>query len=373
MKELYIGLMSGTSADAIDAALVDFSNHFPKLVTTHKSYLPTELRLDLNKLGEEGAVKILQLGALDVRMGHAFADTVKALLRKTSLLTRDVLAIGSHGQTVFHFPQYHYPFTMQIGDPNIIAEETNITTVADFRRRDIAAGGQGAPLTPAFHNFIFRSKKEDRIVLNLGGFANITYLPADPKAPVIGFDVGPANLLMDKWIYRHRKQWFDVDGSWAASAVFDEGLLQQFLSDPYFFLEPPKSTGHDYFNLVWLEQQLDRWNKSLQPSVVQATLCEMTAASIGTAIQQLDSTCGSILLCGGGSKNTYLKERLAYRCPGRHLRLCDDLGVPAEWMEAMAFSWFAKQTLEGKTCNLPEVTGARNLTVLGGIYLKAPL
>ncbi|MES2998417.1 MAG: anhydro-N-acetylmuramic acid kinase [Pseudomonadota bacterium] len=370
MKKLYIGLMSGTSMDAVDAALVNFSTPSPELISTHKSYLPDELRLDLNKLCSADSIQITQLGELDLKIAHEFADTVKKLLEKTSFCKNDILAIGSHGQTVFHFPQHRYPFTMQIGDPNIIAEKTGITTIADFRRRDMAAGGQGAPLTPAFHNFIFRTEKEDRIVLNLGGIANITYLPANAKAPVIGFDTGPANLLLDKWIHRHHKQWFDNNGNWAGSAVFDDGLLKQFLSDPYFLSKPPKSTGQDYFNLVWLEKQLRQWNKSLTPVIVQATLCELTATSIATAIQQLNSSHGSILLCGGGSKNTYLKRRLENHCQQHRLQLCDDFGVPSEWIEAMAFGWLAKQTLEGKVSNLPEVTGARNPTVLGGIYLK---
>ncbi|WP_218814817.1 anhydro-N-acetylmuramic acid kinase [Rickettsiella endosymbiont of Dermanyssus gallinae] len=371
MKKLYIGLMSGTSMDAVDAALVDFSDATPQLVATHKAHLSPELRGELNQLCASDSPKITQLAELDVKMAHAFADAAKALLVKTSFSEKDVLAIGSHGQTVFHYPQSPYPFSMQIGDPNTIAEKTGITTIADFRRRDIAAGGQGAPLTPAFHNFMFRSEKEDRIVLNLGGIANITYLPANAKSPIVGFDTGPANLLLDKWIYEHQRQWFDEDGNWAASTSFDDKLLQQFLSDPYFHLAPPKSTGHDYFNLNWLKSQLTQGKKSLSPATVQATLCELTAASIGMAIQQLNSEQGSILLCGGGSNNSYLKKRLESHCPKHQLYPCDDLQFPAEWIEAMAFAWFAKQTLEGKTSNLPEVTGARNPTVLGGIYLKA--
>jgi anhydro-N-acetylmuramic acid kinase len=371
VKKLYIGLMSGTSMDAIDAALVDFSNHFPKLIATHKSCLSDELRADLNQLCIADSIKITQLGELDVKVGLAFADAVQKLLQKTSVSKNDILAIGSHGQTVFHFPQYRYPFTVQIGDPNIIAEKTGITTIADFRRRDIAAGGQGAPLTPLFHNFVFRNKKEDRIVLNLGGFANVTYLPANANAPVIGFDTGPANILLDKWTYRHLKQWFDKDGGWAASAAVDDDLLKQFLSDPYFLLKPPKSTGHDYFNLIWLDTQLKQYNKSITPAIVQTTLCELTACSIAAAIQQLNSPHALILLCGGGSKNSYLKRRLENHCQGHRVQLCDNFGVPGEWIEAMAFSWLAKQTSEGKTGNLPEVTGARNPTVLGGIYLKA--
>ena len=374
MKKLYIGLMSGTSMDAVDAALVDFSHRTPQLLATHKSNLSGELRNELNNLCQAKSLKIKQFAELDAKLAHTFADTVVALLKENSTFSKgDILAIGSHGQTVFHYPQHHYPFTLQLGDPNIIAEKTGITTVADFRRRDIAAGGQGAPLTPAFHNFIFRSEQEDRIVLNLGGIANITYLPANAKSSIIGFDTGPANLLLDKWIQKNTeyKQWYDKDGIWASSATFDNDLLEQFLSDPYFDLPPPKSTGHDYFNLDWLEKYLNLLKKELSPAITQATLCELTAVSISRAIQQFSSSKnGSIILCGGGSKNPYLKARLAEHCHTHQIQLSDELNVPSEWIEAMAFAWFAKQTLEGKTSNLIEVTGARNSTVLGGIYLK---
>ncbi|MDQ8039156.1 MAG: anhydro-N-acetylmuramic acid kinase [Rickettsiella sp.] len=370
-KKLYIGLMSGTSMDAIDAALVDFSNPAPQLLATHKFALPDKLRNDLNGLCETDSLKITQLAELDGRIAHAFADTVTELLEKNPTYSKnDILAIGSHGQTLFHYPQHCYPFTLQIGDPNIIAEKTAITTIADFRRRDMAAGGQGAPLSPAFHNFIFRNGKEDRIVLNLGGIANITYLPADAKASVIGFDTGPANILIDKWAQKHLKQWFDEEGKWAASAFFDETLLKQFLSDPYFQLKPPKSTGHNYFNLAWLEKHLTLFNRKLTPAVIQATLCELTARSVALAIKQFTNRNGTIILCGGGNKNTFLKKRLAENCQPHRIQLSDELKIPSEWMEAMAFAWFAKQTLEGQTSNLPAVTGARNPTVLGGIYLK---
>lgn len=384
--------------DAVDAALVDFAKPSPQLIAAHKSDLSDELRRDLTSLCETDSPNIAQLAELDLRLAHEFAGAVKKLLEKTSFSKNDILAIGSHGQTIFHYPQHPYPFTVQIGDPNSIAEKTGITTIADFRRRDIAAGGQGAPLTPAFHNFIFRNEKEDRIVLNLGGIANITYLPADVSASVMGFDTGPANLLLDKWIQKQSqpKQWFDKDGKWAASADFNTGLLEQFLSDPYFHCPPPKSTGHDDFNLAWLEQHLTVYSqqrgfqqvlrndnlaenssakriltKELSPAIIQATLCELTAVSIGSAMQQFDSKEGTLVLCGGGSKNTYLRERLKHHCQTHQIALSDDLGVPSEWMEAMAFAWFAKQTLEGKTSNLPEVTGAKNPTILGGIYLKA--
>lgn len=371
MKKLYIGLMSGTSMDAMDAALVDFSYERPKLIAAYKSSLSNTLREELSKLYTADSINMVKFAELDQKMALVSVDAIKKLLAKNKFSAQDILGIGSHGQTVFHYPHLsNYAFTIQIGDPNIIAENTGITTVADFRRRDMAAGGQGAPLTPAFHNAIFRTEKEDTIVLNLGGIANITYLAADLKKPVLGFDTGPANCLLDQWIRHHLKQWFDEDGAWAASASFDQALLQQLLSDPYFQLNPPKSTGPEYFNLKWINTQLATFNRQLSPANVQATLCELVAISIAKAIQGFESTQGVILLCGGGSKNTYLRNRIQQHCHLHQLLLTDDRGVPSDWVEAMAFAWMAKQTLEGKTSNLPEVTGAKNQTILGGIYLK---
>lgn len=369
MKKLYIGLMSGTSMDAVDAALVDFSNAQPRLIATHKSPLSNMLREELTKLYTTDSIKLLKFAELDQKIALISVDTVKKLLAETPYSAKDILAIGSHGQTVFHYPHLSsYPFSIQIGDPNIIAERTSITTIADFRRRDMAAGGQGAPLTPAFHNAIFRNKKEDTIVLNLGGIANITYLAADLKMPVLGFDTGPANCLLDQWIHHHLKRWFDKDGAWAASATFDEVLLNQFLSDPYFQLKPPKSTGPEYFSFTWIQTQLALLNRQLVPASVQATLCELVAVSVASAILGFKSTQGVILLCGGGSKNTYLKKRIQQHCHHYPLLLTDDRGIPSDSLEAMAFAWIAKQTLEGKCSNLPEVTGAKNATILGGIY-----
>lgn len=372
MKKLYIGLMSGTSMDAVDAALVDFSNHQPSLLASYKSPLPNTLREDFTKLYATDTINIIKFAELDQKMALISVETIKKLLAESIFSAKDILAIGSHGQTVFHYPHLsNCPFTIQIGDPNIIAEKTRITTIADFRRRDIAAGGQGAPLTPAFHNSIFRTEKEDTIVLNLGGIANITYLPADLNATILGFDIGPANCLLDQWIHAHLQQWFDENGVWAASATYDEALLHQFLSDPYFQLKPPKSTGPEYFNFKWIKAHLARLNRHISLASVQATLCELVAVSISRAIQTIKSIHGVILLCGGGSKNIYLRKRIQQHCHPHQVLLTDDRGVASDWVEAMAFAWIAKQTLEGKSSNLPEVTGAKNATILGGVYLKA--
>lgn len=356
--------------DAVDAALVDFSNDQPQLLATYKSPLPDTLRADLTTLYTTDTINIVKFAELDQKIALISVEAVKKLLAESQYSAKDILAIGNHGQTVFHYPHLtSHPFTIQIGDPNIIAEKTGITTVADFRRRDVAAGGQGAPLTPAFHNSMFRTEKEDTIVLNLGGIANITYLAADLKTPVLGFDTGPANCLLDQWIHHHLKRWFDEDGAWAASTTFDKPLLKQFLSDPYFQLNPPKSTGPEYFNFKWIQTQLATLNRQLEPAVVQATLCELVAVSVADAILDFKSTHGVILLCGGGSKNTYLRKRIQQHCHAHQVLPTDDRGVASDWLEAMAFAWIAKQTLEGKCSNLPEVTGAKNPTILGGIYL----
>lgn len=371
LQKLYIGLMSGTSMDAIDAALVDFSSDQPSLLASYKSSLPYTLRKDLSKLYTTDSINMIKFAELDQKIALISVETIKKLLAESKFSAKDILAIGSHGQTVFHYPHLSsYAFTMQIGDPNIIAEKTGITTIADFRRRDMAAGGQGAPLTPAFHNCIFRSEKEDTFVLNLGGIANITYLPADLKATILGFDIGPANCLLDRWIHAHLQQWFDENGLWAASATFDKALLRQFLSDPYFHLKPPKSTGPEYFNCKWIQTHLAMLKRHVSPASVQATLCELIAVCIGKTIQTIKSTNGVILLCGGGSKNIYLRKRIQLHCHQHQVLLTDDRGVASDWVEAMAFAWIAKQTLEGKSSNLPEVTGAKKTTLLGGIYLK---
>lgn len=371
MKKLYIGLMSGTSMDAIDAALVDFSNPSPQLCATHKMPIPMQLKTELTHLCAANTSTVINFAELDTRMGQLFTQSVQALLAKTSYSSDEILAIGSHGQTIFHAPQRDYPFTLQIGDPNIIAEGTGITTVADFRRRDMAAGGQGAPLTPAFHNMVFRSQEEDRLILNLGGIANITYLPANPAQLVLGFDTGPANMLLDHWAEQHLGTRFDDQGQWAASQPFDPALLEQFLAEDYFQTPPPKSTGREQFNLEWLNKQLNTQPHTSHPASIQATLCELTAKSVALALQWLPRPFqGSIFVCGGGVYNTHLMQRLSAHCQPHAVISCDQLGVPAEWIEAVAFAWLAKQTLEGKPGNLPDVTGAKQATVLGGIYPK---
>lgn len=363
----FAGLMSGTSMDAADAALVDFSGAQPKLIATQRTPLSSELRSALLALCTPGPNEIERMAELDARLGEIFADTALALLTKAGVKAAEVHAIGSHGQTVRHQPGGPYPFSLQIGNPALIAHRTGITTVADFRRADIAAGGQGAPLVPAFHNAVFRSAQYDRVAVNIGGIANITVLPKDTRQPVIGFDTGPGNVLLDAWAERHLGKHMDEDGNFAARGHVREGLLHALSNDNYFALKPPKSTGREHFNMAWLDAALQTHTGISAPDV-QATLCELTAASIAQAIRHYAPQTSEVLICGGGTHNVHLMQRLRARLSPCSVESTEQHGINPDWIEAMAFAWLAQQTLEGKPGNLPSVTGAKRTVVLGGIY-----
>lgn len=368
MDGYYIGLMSGTSMDAVDAALVEFSGSRVLLKACHSLPLPAGLRNQLLKASHDDATTISRLADLDVALGRVFAGAVAALLKESGVAAADIRAVGSHGQTLYHRPQGDAPTTLQIADPNIIAEHSGITTVADFRRRDIAAGGEGAPLVPAFHNALFRSVSEDRAVLNIGGIANLTLLPRDRALPVRGFDSGPGNVLMDYWTDLHREAPFDRDGAWAAHGQVQRTLLEAMLNDAYFLRPPPKSTGRELFNPTWLTRMLQQVGAEAAPVDVQATLCELTAVSIARAVQQYASDAARILVCGGGVYNITLMSRLRTLLAPRSVESTEDHGIGPKWVEAMAFAWLARQTLLGLPGNLPAVTGARHPVVLGAIY-----
>ncbi len=363
----YIGLMSGTSLDAIDAAIVRFSGKRCELQQHLALTISEDIRQQALSLLTPGENELARLCRLDVQLGRLFAEAVQALLRQADLDASAISAIGSHGQTLRHYPDTEFPTTLQIGDPNIIAEQTGITTIADFRRRDMAAGGQGAPLAPAFHQALLRDEKDDRVVLNIGGIANIPLLPADPAQPITGFDTGPGNALMDSWIQTHLQQSHDPEGTWATSGKMNKTLLDQLLSDAYFQQAPPKSTGRETFNLSWLEKQLQNFS-DLSAEDIQATLAELTAISIARAISKHAADTKQVLICGGGIHNSYLIQRLAAHLPQQQLRSTQELGIDPDWVEAMAFAWLAKQTLEGQAGNLPGVTGAQHPVILGGIY-----
>ncbi|SDG30363.1 anhydro-N-acetylmuramic acid kinase [Onishia taeanensis] len=381
---LLIGLMSGTSLDGIDAALVtcdepgpDGATQAPRLLATHEVAMPSDLRATLLELCHADAVRFADLARAEDAFCRLQARAVSELLAASHTPTSAVAAIGSHGQTIEHAPLGHpdkgksVPYTLQLDNPSLLAELTGCPVVADFRRRDLAAGGQAAPLAPAFHAALFRHPHDWQLVLNLGGFANLTLLPpASSSAEVIGFDTGPANVLLDAWHQRHRGTPIDRDGAWAAGGRVIEPLLSRLLADPFFTTPPPKSTGREAFHLPWLEAQLTG-NES--PQDVQATLAELTAASVASGIAQAMAHYQApppsrLLPCGGGAHNADLLARLARRLPQTEISRIDQDGWSADWLEAGAFAWLAWRRLAGLPGNLPAVTGAAGPRVLGGIY-----
>ncbi len=365
--QLYIGLMSGTSADAIDAALVNLQST-PQLIAQHTLPLPQNIRQQIHSLSLPSNNEIDRMGSLDMELGQLFAQTSLELLAKAGVSASHITAIGSHGQTIRHRPpgSPEGTFTLQIGDPNLIAELTGITTIADFRRRDMAAGGQGAPLVPAFHRAIFHAVGKDRVIVNIGGMANITWLPA--QGVVSGFDTGPGNVLMDSWIAEHLGQSYDQDGAWAASGQICATLLGELLNTPYFKIPAPKSTGRESFNRAWLEDHLRNSLSTPTPADIQATLLELTATTIADSIKGLSRGLKEIFVCGGGAYNTVLMQRLTQLMPWDTVASTAALGVDPQWIEAMAFAWLAQQTLNHRTGNLCEVTGAKREVILGGVY-----
>jgi len=367
--EIYLGLISGTSADGIDAALVRFNSTDPhaacQLVHCSTYAWDADLRARLIAIGQGGDANSLdELGELDVRIAHSFADAALRLLDGAGVAPTTVRALGSHGQTVRHRPDATFPFTWQLGDGNIIAERSGITTVGDFRRRDVAAGGHGAPLMPAFHAAMLHSTDEDRAVLNLGGIANFTLLPR--VGDVRGFDTGPANALLDAWCERHTGQPFDAGGALAASGRVDEGLLARLLGDPWFALPPPKSTGREQFHLAWVQTQLGE--AAASPADVQATLLELSAATVADALLATQPDTRRVLVCGGGVHNPLLLERICARLPEIIVESTAAQGLDPDFVEAMGFAWLARETLAGRPGNLPSVTGAKGRRVLGAIY-----
>ena len=350
--------------DAIDAALVDFSAAPMRVVAARASPYPPSLKSRITALIESADNAALdEVGQVDVEVGHAFADAALALLREAGIGAGEVAAVGSHGQTLRHRTDLAVPFTWQIGDPNTLAEMSGIAVVADFRRRDVAAGGQGAPLLPVFHDHVFRSEAEDRVIVNLGGIANITVLRGG--APVTGFDTGPANRLLDAWIFQHLGREFDADGAWAGSGRCDPVLLQQLLAEPYLSLAPPKSTGRELFNMPWLRARL-RGIES-RPEDIQATLQEYTAASVADAVRRY-APGAALYVCGGGAHNGALLAALARQVQPARVATTAALGVDPDYVEAIAFAWFARRTLAGLPSNSGAVTGASGARILGGIY-----
>ena len=365
---LFLGLISGTSADGIDAALVRFTDDTaharPELVFGRTYAWDPMLRARLVALGQQAAhVTLDEVGELDVRIGRAFADAANAAIADSGVARGELAAIGSHGQTLRHRAHGEVPFTLQLGDPSSIAERCGVAVVADFRRRDIAAGGHGAPLVPAFHAATLHDAGEDRAALNLGGIANLTLLPA--HGVVRGFDTGPANGLMDAWCLRHTGRGFDDGGAFAATGRVDAALLARLLDEPWFALPPPKSTGRDQFHLDWVASKL-AGNESAAD--VQATLLALTTRTVAAALEASQPATRRLIVCGGGVRNPVLMSALADAMPGIHVDSSEQHGLDPDCVEAMAFAWLARETLANRPGNLAAVTGAAGPRVLGGIY-----
>lgn len=358
---LVVGLMSGTSLDGVDAVLVDFSERPPRTLATHWLPYPDDIRREAQRLQGAGPDEIHSAAQLANALARCYAEAVRAALSVAGVAAAQVSAIGCHGQTIRHQPAAGY--TVQLNNPALLAELSGIAVVADFRSRDIAAGGQGAPLVPAFHAAVFGDPGQHRVILNLGGIANLTDL--NPGQPVRGFDCGPGNLLMDAWIERHQGRRYDDGGQWADRGQVLPDLLQRLLADPFFAADPPKSCGRDEFNSTWLDRQL-AGNERAED--VQATLLALTAVTVSAAIGRWCGKPQAVFVCGGGARNQALMARLQEHLPDCRVAGTDFLGQPADWVEAVAFAWLAWRTLRGEPGNLAGVTGARGPRILGAIY-----
>lgn len=355
--------MSGTSLDGIDAVLADFSSSPPSLLQSF--YLPfrPDLRNRLLDLHQSGPDELHRAAMLGNELSQDYAEAVTRLLHLGGINPGEVVAIGCHGQTVRHCPEAERGYTIQLANPALLVELAGITVVADFRSRDVAAGGEGAPLVPAFHDVLFKDSQIHRLVVNIGGICNLTSLA--PGKNVIGYDCGPGNILMDAWCLRHTGKPYDEGGAWAESGEVIQALLEKLLMLPFFSRSAPKSAGRELFNLPWLESCLIGNERAAD---VQATLLQLTITAIAESVSTYFPGASELYLCGGGARNSALVTRLRSAMPGRKVELTDRLGVNADWLEAFAFAWLAKQAIHGIPGSLPEVTGARGARVLGAVY-----
>ncbi len=369
MSELYIGLMSGTSLDGVDGVLVDFAPATPRVVGHVNAAFPESLKHELLQLNAPGPNELHRAALAANALVRVYAAVVAQLLAACQLATPAVRAIGAHGQTVRHRPQQFdgTGYTLQLNQPALLAELTGIDVVADFRSRDVAAGGQGAPLVPPFHQAFFGQLPGHSGVLNIGGISNLTLLNAAEPSAILGFDCGPGNALMDAWCLAHTGAPYDDCGRWAAGGLVHAGLLQSLLAEPFFALPPPKSTGRDLFNTPWLQARLAGF-EALAARDVQATLTELTARSCAHSLQTHAAGCERLIVCGGGALNTHLMQRLRDLLPGCLVSPSDAFGLPALQVEATAFAWLARQCAERKTASLKSVTGALGARILGAIY-----
>lgn len=372
MSDIYIGVMTGTSMDGVDIVAASFDPL--QLHATLTVPFDPDLQDQLMALTLPDDNEIDRMGKADVALASMIGHGINQLIAENQIDRSKIKAIGSHGQTIRHRPEHG--FTLQIGDPNIITELTKIPVVSDFRRRDMAAGGQGAPLVPAFHQALFQHAAIDRVILNLGGIANVSILPANQPEKVYGFDTGPANILMDAWCERYTGHPYDDNGDWAAYGTPIRSLMDRLYAHEFFSKEPPKSTGREDFNLEWLDQQLSDWRNDIlyneledTPENIQATLAKLTVRAIQKAIYRSGLENGEVYVCGGGAYNSHILEQLRWRLRKHHwaVQTTDVLGLSPTWVEATAFAWLAMRFVKQLSGNLPAVTGARGLRILGSI------
>ena len=378
-RELYIGLMSGTSLDGIDTVLVAFTEQKTQLLDSHFLAYPAALRAQILALQQPTENELEKTALIGNALANLYALAVDQLLAKAQISADQIIAIGCHGQTIRHQPGFKdgIGFSLQIGNAALLTELSGISVVSDFRSRDIAAGGQGAPLVPAFHQAVFTHPQLSRAIINIGGIANITYLgpsagsteaaSAHTKNCVDGFDTGPGNMLLDAWIKQHLNLDYDANGDWASTGVSLPALLTSLLDEPYFALAPPKSTGRDLFNANWLEQKLAK-NAAAQPQDVAHTLVDLTVQTIYSALINHCGELDEVYLCGGGARNQLLVKKLQALLGKVRCHSTDRLGIGADWLEAVAFAWLAKQCMDKNTANLAQVTGAQGARILGAIY-----
>ncbi|MBL78660.1 MAG: anhydro-N-acetylmuramic acid kinase [Nitrosomonadaceae bacterium] len=359
----YIGIMSGTSLDGIDVILADFASQRPSLLYTLYQPYDRDLRHQILDLHQSSNNELHLVSMLNNKLAKYYANAVINLLNKHNIKPDSITAIGCHGQTIRHCPEPSKGYSIQLGNASLLAELTGITVVADFRSRDIAAGGQGAPLVPAFHQLMFQDQKINRAIVNIGGISNITNLSSNKK--IIGFDCGPGNLLMDAWCQRHLGTKYDNNGIWAESGEVIPKLLEELISLEFFSIPPPKSTGREIFNLTWLENHLSG-NEKIED--VQATLLQLTCTTITNAIRKWIPDTSEVYLCGGGARNIALSTKIRISLLNKKVALTDVLGIDADWLEALSFAWLAKQTIQGLPGNLPSVTNAKGERILGAIY-----
>ena len=364
MDKVFIGLMTGTSADSLDLAAVDFSNEKLNVIGTRNFEIPNEIKKQIKENVNTINIDYASVGMLDAELGKFFARSIEEFVNSKNISKNEIVAVGSHGQTIKHDPSAEPPLSLQIGDPQLISNETNLKTIGNFRQDDIEAGGQGAPLSPLFHEEVFKDKYEARTIVNIGGITNISLLT---RSKLTGFDTGPGNCLLDSWSQKNKKGNYDAEGKWGKTGKINQDLIKIMLSDKYFALNHPKSTGPDYFNLRWIENSLNKLGYELAPEDVQATLTELTVLSLFESLKKLGALENKMFLCGGGTHNDFLMSRMS-SIFNQDIPTTSNLGVDPDFLEAICFAWLAYKRINNVRFDLKEITGSKEAVFLGRIY-----